>query len=72
MNLFQRWVIDALLLSHKQSRHIERKLDILLRHLGADYSIEDASVKKTSEELAQATQDLAEAKSRIPNPPEQT
>lgn len=70
MNLFQQWVIDALMLSHKQSKHIERKLDLLIRHLGADYSQEDASIKATTEEIILAEQDLARAKDRIPHQPE--
>ena len=50
MNLFQRWVIDAFVLSHRQSRHIERKIDALMQHLGA-------SLPK---ELIQAGHDLSE------------
>lgn len=50
MNLFQKWVIDALILSHKQSRHIERKLDALMQHLGA----------QLPPELVQAGHDLSD------------
>jgi hypothetical protein len=58
VNLFQRWVIDALLILHKRARHIEAKQDILLQHLGAALPPE---LVKAGEDLSVKTKALQAA-----------
>jgi len=50
MNGFQQWVIDGLRILMRQNRHVEKKVDMLLQHLGAQLPTE----------LVQAGQDLSE------------
>ena len=52
MKFMFRWVLNEL-------REINRKLDILVRHSAPDFSAEDRSLKEE-------TQDVQEAKDRIP------
>jgi hypothetical protein len=58
MNMFQKWVIEAMVIQHRQLKHLDHKLDILLQHLGAQLPPE---LVKSGHDLATKTKNLQAA-----------
>ena len=71
MNGFQQWVIDGLRILMRQGRHTEKKIDILLEHLGAQLPREVIETAADLETKTQALQAALDAQASQPTTKEQ-